>query len=129
MRKPNPFSARWVDDPATYFACPGCGWKLAALEGSAADRPSDRPEDRLPDPAGLIELRLQPLLEATPPGRREEVLERALREAAEEFGPGLRLEIEDRSAEASLTLEFNLQWRGRTWLRLGLVGGRVEIRG
>ncbi len=54
LRKPRPYSAAWSNDPGTYFGCPECGHLLARLSGPAANRPSDVPSDRLPEPSGLL---------------------------------------------------------------------------
>jgi hypothetical protein len=54
LRKPRLFSDAWHRDPSSYFACPGCGLRLAALSGPASERPSQVAIDRIPDPAGTL---------------------------------------------------------------------------
>ena len=63
LRKARPFSPEWERDKDAFFACPGCGRRLAGLSGAAAERPSDLPSDRLPDPVGLLTLAVLPELQ------------------------------------------------------------------
>lgn|GEM_PF-6482433 len=98
LRKPRPYSDASKEDPSAYFACPGCGLLLARLEGSAATRPSDVPEDRLPDPDDLLEQRILP----------------AIRELAGEHGLVTHF-VPDRDDGARSKL-IRLTWQGRTWI-------------
>ena len=63
LRRARPFSPEWERDKDAFFACPGCGCRLAGLTGAAAARPSDLPSDRLPDPVGLLTLAVLPELQ------------------------------------------------------------------
>lgn len=56
VRKPRYLSEAWHRDPSSHFGCVDCGRRLIAIEGPAADRPSDLATDRVPDPAGTLRL-------------------------------------------------------------------------
>ena len=126
LRKPHPFSAEWELDRSTYFGCAVCGALLARLSGPAANRPSDVPSDRLPDPAGMLATRIQRALDGVPPCQRPSVLESALADVARDHGPGLRvIRADDRAG--SIPPAFTLLWRGEPWLTFGLEGDRARI--
>lgn len=109
LRRPRPYSREWRLDPGTYFGCPACGNALARLSGPAANRPADVSEDHLPDPAGMIEMKIQPAVSAAGPGARREALTAAAADLAGEHGLGFR---------AGETV--CLSWRGQPWLELDL---------
>lgn len=114
LRKPRPYSAEWIRDRSTYFGCPTCGLSLARLFGPSAHRPADVPSDHLPDPAGLVEARIQPAVSRARPDARQEALESAAAEAARDHG------LVCRSGDV-----VRLYWRGQPWLDLVLEEGRV----
>lgn len=117
LRKPRPHSREWEMDQSTFFGCPSCGRPLAPLPGPAANRPSDVPEDHLPDPAGLVRTQIQPPVKAAEPGARHRALEEAAARAARKYGLGFR-------GGPAVTLS----WRGRIWLTLEIDGDQVVTR-
>ncbi len=116
IRRPRPYSSGESAKAGAFFACPECGHRLSELRGAAADRLSDVPEDNLPDPAGMLARRIQPLVGEARPGDRAKVLAQAVTDLAREHGLGCRTDG-----------EFVLIWRGEPWLELGLEGDRVVI--
>ena len=115
VRRPRPYSPDASENPGAYFACPECGRRLSELTGPAADRPSDDPLDQLPDPHGMLVLRIQPPVQEAPAADRLRVLDETLARVASEHGLGLR------------PVSRVLLWRGKPWLKLGLDGDRVVI--
>ena len=78
IRRPRPYSSGESAKAGAFFACPECGHRLSELRGAAADRLSDVPEDNLPDPAGMLARRIQPLVGEARPGDRAKVLAQAV---------------------------------------------------